>query len=355
MNRFQNTLARLENKNQRRSLNLADGLDFTSNDYLGMRNHPALREKAIAALNSEIPIGSGGSRLLRGHCEHHAALEDYAAAHFGHEKSLYFATGYQANMAIFQALPNRHDTIIFDALIHASAREAIQNSPARSIKIPHNNLGAFERSLKKIQNERGKDSMIWIAVESLYSMDGDYALLPNLQNLALKYNAMLIIDEAHTSGITPLPFTERTNVVSLHTCGKAIGVAGGLVCASSEIIDVMVNTARAFIYSTAPMPLQAVLTLESLKILNSAEGDERRARLQTNIDLMGANSHIYPVILGDNDRAINAGKLLQYNGFDIRAIRPPTVPKNTARLRISLSSEHNETDLEKLKTLLSNL
>lgn len=350
MNRFQKKLKRLEEESRLRSLNLPGGIDLTSNDYLGMRSHPALREAALAAIESGIDPGAGGSRLLRGHTEEHARLEAFTARHFGSEKALYFATGYQANMALFTTLPSRRDVIIFDALIHASARDGIQASHARHVRVEHNDLDGFEEALKKAQDEA---EHIWIAVESLYSMDGDLADLQALQALALEYGAYLIMDEAHATGVLGAQGKglahglSADNLITLHTCGKALGVAGGLVCAPGEIIDYLVNTARPFIYSTAPPPLQAHLTQKSLEIVASEDGQARRDRLKelcrfTRSKLGGEGTHIVPVILGDDNRTVQIASDLQSQGYDIRAIRPPSVPEGTARLRLSLSSELNE-------------
>ena len=356
MTRFRKKLAQLEAQNRLRSLALPHGIDLTSNDYLSMRSHPALRAAALETLENGMDLGSSGSRLLRGHTEYHAALEDYAARYFGFEKTLYFATGYQANMVIFATLPSRHDIIIYDELIHASARDGIRSSNASAIKIRHNDLNDFERILQKSQQKISADGRIWMAVESLYSMDGDIAPLSELLNLAQKYDAFFIIDEAHAGGVigekgkglcADLP---KENLIVLHTCGKAIGVAGGLVCASEEIINYLINCARSFIYSTAPPPFQAFLVQKSLEILGSKNGDERREKLK-NIckfaqqKFSGHGTHIVPIVLGSDETAIHVAKNMQQNGYDIRAIRPPTVPEGTARLRLSLSSELSEETL----------
>jgi len=328
-----------------------------------MRDHPILRQTALTAIQNGIHLGAAGSRSLRGHTNEHQDLEAYAAQYFKSEKTLYFATGFQANLALFQALPSRHDTIIFDEYVHASTREGIRCSPAQSIKIKHNDINAFQDALKTAHKNRRTDGIIWIAVESLYSMDGDFAPLQQLQSLANQYDAYLIIDEAHSTGIYQSPIKPAPNIITIHTCGKAIGIAGGLICASTEIIDTLINTARGFIYSTAPPPLQALLTHKSLEILASADGDERRTKLMANIEtikthLPNAQSQIIPIILGDNDQALTSAKYLQTAGYDIRAIRPPTVPKGTARLRLSLSSNLDTKTLEsfatELKTILNS-
>lgn len=356
-------LSALKQKEQYRTLKKAKGIDLTSNDYLGMREHSKLRRTAKKAIEDGIDLGAGGSRLLRGHTSYHEELEIYAAKHFDFEKSLYFATGFQANLALFQALPNRHDTIIYDELVHASTREGIHLSDAKSIKVRHNDLNTFEKTLRKAHENRRANSIIWIAVESLYSMDGDFAPLTELQTLAEQYEAFLIVDEAHSTGIYKSPLKSKPNIISLHTCGKAIGVAGGLVCASNTIIDTLINSARGFIYSTAPPPLQALLSQKSLEILSGFDGDKRRKSLMTNIALVKetlphTQSQIIPIIIGHNDEALALSNHLQKAGFDIRAIRPPTVPKNTARLRLSLSSTLDQETLKEflkiLKTRISH-
>lgn len=366
MSRFRKKLEEFKAQNRLRSLKLPQGIDFTSNDYLGMAVHRELRNAAQDALEA-IDIGAAGSRLLRGHVEAHEELEVFAARYFGAEKSLFFATGFQANYALLTTLPSRQDIIIYDEFVHASMREGIQAGLAKAIKVKHNDLQAFEEALKKAQVERREGGMIWIAVESLYSMDGDFAPLADLQKFAQRYDATMIVDEAHATGVWgkdgkgfahELP---QDNLVVIHTCGKAIGVAGGLVCASADIIDYLVNAARPFIFSTAPMPLQALLVQKSLEILASKDGKTRRENLSKLIDharslqIFKPTSQIIPVILGDNALTLKVATELQSNGFDIRAIRPPTVPENTARLRVSLSTHIDEKTLTDLSLCLSEI
>lgn len=361
MKNLRKKLRQLEGQNRLRSLGLPKGIDLSSNDYLGLKNHSALRAAAIEALENGMDIGAGGSRLLRGHQEAFVNLEEFAAHYFGTEKSLFFATGFQANQAIFQALPDRHDVIIFDEFIHASAREAIQNSHAKHIKIPHNDLNAVEEALK---NSDGQ--MKWIAVESVYSMDGDLAPIDDLRVLAEKYNAILIVDEAHGTGVfgkNGKGLTEglsHESMITLHTCGKALGVAGGLVCGSDEVINCLINFARGFVYSTAPMPLQALLVHKALEI-SAAEG-WRREKLfalmkaaQKILPVQKVQSPIVPIILGNDGFAVATAQSLQAQGFDVRAIRPPTVPEGSARLRVSLNVNLDEKTLNDFSAALSPL
>ena len=349
---FQDQLNSLRREGRYRSLNLACGYDLTSNDYLGMASHPQLREAAIAFWENGGDIGASGSRLLRGHTDHHAALEEYAADFFAAPCALFFASGFQANGAIFQALPSRHDVIIFDEFVHASAREAIQYSHAKSVKVQHNDLDGFEDALKKARS--GACQKIWIALEAVYSMDGDITPLDEIYALAETYDAIVILDEAHGTGVMGKDGRGVSNdlivqhgydrFVVLHTCGKALGVAGGLVCASINIIDMMINAARGFIYSTAPMPVQAYLVQHALRIVGSEDGGARRERLakvsrRAKQHFDGPGTHIVPIIIGDNERSVYVADMLQQKGWDIRSIRPPTVPEGTARLRLSLNAD----------------
>jgi 8-amino-7-oxononanoate synthase len=346
---FDPELGRLKALGRYRSLKLPAGLDLSSNDYLGLSEHPALRQAAIEALQGGIEIGASASRLLRGHRRAHAELEAYAADYFDAPRCLFFANGYQANFALITALVKRDDTIVFDALCHASMRDGIYAVRSPAVKIPHNDLDAFERALKA---PRPGGANVWIMVESVYSMDGDMAPVGELMALAEKYEAMLIVDEAHgtgvcgaggrgaTEGLSALGFGHERLIV-LHTCGKALGVAGALVCASAPVVDYLINTARPFVYSTAPMPLQAVLVQRALALVQ--EEPERRAELAALkahaaecMPDVAVESQIVPIIVGSDDAAVALARALQAKGFDIRAIRPPTVPEDTARLRLSL-------------------
>jgi len=364
---FQKTLSQLKSQNRYRSLSLPNGIDLTSNDYLGMTAHPNLRAAAIEALQGGMDIGAAGSRLLRGHTKPHQDLEDFAANHFGAGAALYFSSGFQANYAMLTTLPKRGDIILYDALVHASMRDGLKAGDAKSFKFAHNDLNVLEDLLKR---HRDNAQTIWIAVESVYSMDGDCAPLAAVYDLAQKFDAMLIIDEAHGTGVfgeggrgvawDMIKAHGHDRIITMHTCGKAIGVAGGLICAPVDVIDYMINACRGFIYSTAPMPLQAYLVQKSLEILAGAEGDLRRRKL---VDLSvqakelfgGAGGHIVPIILGEDERAMDVMHQMQERGFDIRAIRPPTVPAGTARLRLSLSSELSEDVLQNFADALKEV
>ena len=360
MTRFAKTLQKLETENQRRFLRSSDGIDFSSNDYLGLAGHLALRQTMLEWASDGNIAGSGGSRLLRGNHPAHEELECFSAQFFDAEKALYFATGFQANYAIFTTLPKYGDTVVYDSLLHASARGGIRNSSANAVKFRHNNLNDCEDALK---NARKKTDHLWLAVESVYSMEGDIAPLSDFYDLCLRYDAYLIVDEAHATGIFGTKGRGATetlpqdNRITLHTGGKALGVAGGLVTASTEIIDYFINKARPFIYSTAPLPIQSTLLLRSLKLID--EEPERRKYLLTLRDhankvlpVPSSATQIIPVILGNDKTALETAASLQDSGFDIRAIRPPTVPEGTARLRLSLNTGHDKKILDTLAECL---
>ena len=277
------------------------------------------------------------------------------------DKALYFANGFLANFAALTALPKRHDLIVFDELSHASIREGISSSFAKSVKVPHNDADAVERVISKWHPTRLKQAIAWIVVESLYSMDGDFAPLSDLMQIAERYGAMLMVDEAHATGVwgeTGHGLTERfeghDQLIAVHTCGKALGVAGGLVCGPRILIDFMVNKSRSFIYSTAPPPINAVAVSTALDLVET--DIRRREQLQRLIEfanqkieqlfgIKGSGSQIIPFVIGDDQHALRVAKAMQEAGFDVRAIRPPTVPEGTARLRISITLNVSESEI----------
>ena len=219
LEKYKADLAELKARDRLRSLSGESGLDFSSNDYLALSRAPSIRRALEEALAEGIAIGSGGSRLLRGNHPAHEELESKAAAFFGAERTLYFTSGYAANFTIFSALPKRGDLVIFDELLHASSREGIHSGLAKRCKVPHNDLEAFDDALRKWHAAGGKGQP-WMAVESLYSMDGDFAPIAGLVELADRYDAMLVVDEAHATGVHgPLgrgltaPYEGRENLI----------------------------------------------------------------------------------------------------------------------------------------------
>jgi 8-amino-7-oxononanoate synthase len=366
--RYEATLAGLERKERLRTLMGRDGADFSSNDYLGFAGSTRLAMAVHAALQRGVPVGAGGSRLLRGNHPEHEALEAVAAAFFGAERVLYFSTGYAANAALFSTLPQRGDLIVHDALVHASAHEGMQASRALAVPALHNDVAAFEEAIIRWRSDGGTGHP-WIAVESLYSMDGDRAPLAALAALAERHDGFLVIDEAHATGVfgdsgrgLAADLENRKNVIVLHTCGKALGVSGALLGASATLCDYLVNRARGFIYSTAPSPLMAAAVREALRMLvdepkRRADFDGLRAfankELAEKLGMEGSGSQILPVIIGDNGRAVRIAARMRVEGFDIRAIRPPTVPEGTARLRIAITLNVDKTTITRMFTRLA--
>lgn len=345
------------------------GIDFSSNDYLGLASSGLLEKAARAALDRGVPIGSGGSRLLRGNDAEHSALETEAAALFGCESTLFFSSGFAANAALLSTLPQRGDIILYDALIHASAHEGMRLSRAGAKAFAHNDLQSLADALSAWRAS-GATGTIWIAVESLYSMDGDRAPLQDLMALADRHDAMLLVDEAHATAVfgpdgrgLAAHLEGRDNVITLRTMGKALGCEGALLCGPAVMRDFLVNRARGFIFSTAPSPLIAAVARAALRIM--VDHPDRREALHTRLALAdhllsplgiaATGSPIIPVILGDNARAMAAASALQAAGYDVRGIRPPTVPAGTARLRLSITLNADETALAGLADQLAKV
>ncbi len=356
-------LAALARRGRLRRLEPRDGEDFASNDYLGLAQSPALAAAVAAALDRGVPIGAGGSRLLRGNHPEHEALEAEAAAFFKAQSALYFGGGFIANAALFATLPQRGDLVVHDALIHASAREGLGLTKTDVTSVPHNDAQAVCDAIRRWRAQGGKGRP-WIAVESLYSMDGDRAPLAELVAIAERHDAILLVDEAHATGVwgdggrgLGAAFEGRDNIVSLHTCGKALGVMGALVCGPRVLTEFLVNRARPFIYATAPSPLMAAGVRAALQIIEREP--QRRVRLHQRIEAFAgglaaipavtpSRSQIQPVIVKTDARATTLAAALQAEGFDVRAVRPPTVPEGTARLRLSLTLNVDDTATARL-------
>ncbi|MFA6122568.1 8-amino-7-oxononanoate synthase [Sphingomonas sp.] len=364
-----NDLKALDSAARLRRLQPRTGLDFSSNDYLGLARAERLRGAVAAALARGVAIGSGGSRLLRGNDPEHEALEAEAAAFFGSEAALSFSSGYAANAALLSTLPQRGDLIVHDALIHASAHEGMRLARAESVATPHNDATAVDQAIADWRR-RGGTGRAWIAVESLYSMDGDRAPLADLAAVAARHAAMLLIDEAHATGVfgpdgrgLAADLEGAENVITLRTCGKALGCEGALLCGPRTMRDFLVNRGRAFIFSTAPSPLMASAVRESLRIL--ADEPERRDRLSAltafaertlaPCGVTPTGSQILPLIIGADAPTMRLAAALQAAGFDIRGIRPPTVPPGTARLRVSLTLNVGEAEIAALAEMLLEL
>ncbi|MFC3579469.1 8-amino-7-oxononanoate synthase [Sphingomonas hylomeconis] len=351
-----------------RRLQPRGGIDFASNDYLGLANAPRLRTAVAEALARGVAVGSGGSRLLRGNDPEHEALEAEAAAFFGSDSALFFSSGYAANAALLSTLPQRGDLVVYDALIHASAHEGMRLGRADVVAAEHNDVQAIADAIAAWR-AGGATGQAWIAVESLYSMDGDRAPLAELGALADRLGAMLLIDEAHATGVFGRDgrgladtLEGRDNVITLRTCGKALGCEGALLCGPAIMRDMLINRGRAFIFSTAPSPLIAAAVRESLRIL--ADEPARRSALDALTEYAAktfapygvttTGSQIMPLVLGDDARTMRVASALQAAGFDVRGVRPPTVPAGTSRLRLSLTLNVGTAEIDALAVALGD-
>jgi len=341
-------------------------LNFCSNDYLGLASDP--RIKAAICADESAGWGSGAAHLVTGHHLHHHLLEDELADWLGVERVLLFSTGYMANLAVQQTLMQKGDVIIGDKLNHASLIDGALASEAEFKRYPHLDYVALEKRLQQTH------SPTLIVSDSVFSMDGDLADLTKLQPLAHKHQAWLFIDDAHGLGVfgregrgafDHFNLKIDADTILVGTFGKAFGTSGAFVAGSSVLIESLIQFARPFIYTTAMSPMNALATRTALKLLR--EGDHLREKLHENIhqfregalalglDLMPSVSAIQPILLGDSARAVAWSDALKNQGFWVAAIRPPTVPKNQARLRITLSAAHSKHHLDRLLTVLATI
>lgn len=348
---------------RRRTLERVAGLDFTSNDYLGFAASIELRKATSDAVLRGVPIGAGGSRLLRGNHAEHEALEEAAAGYFGAASTLYFGSGFAANLTLFATAPQRGDLVVHDEWIHASVRDGLRRGRAQVAIARHNDTQSVQDAIARWR-AAGGTGRAWIAVESLYSMDGDGPDLSELHTLADRFEAILVIDEAHATGVLGPKGRGRAaflegcgNVITVHTCGKALGTSGALICAPRILREFLINRGRPFIFATAPSPLVAAVTHAAIRLCEQSDG--RRERLERLVEfaaraltrhcgLTPSGSHILPIMVGEDRMAAGLAARLRAQGYDVRAIRPPTVPVGTARLRIALTLNVDETAVDNL-------
>lgn len=342
-------------------------LSFCSNDYLGLANHPALIA-AVGAAAQTMGVGAGASHLITGHHAAHHALEARFAEFVGLPAALLFSTGYMANIGVVTALVGRDGEVFADRLNHASLNDAALLSRAKFTRYPHNDLAALETQLA---TSRAPQKLV--LVDAVFSMDGDLAPLPVLLALCERFDAWLLVDDAHGFGVLGAGGRgalahfglASPRIVYMATLGKAAGVFGAVVAGEAEVIEWLLQKARTYIYTTATPPLLSAALLASLDLIET--GDERRAQLQKlivqlrtglhtpNWQLMDSATPIQPVLIGSNDAALAASQRLLERGILVPAIRPPTVPANTARLRISLSAAHTEADVAQLVDALNSI
>ena len=346
--------------------------NFSSNDYLGLAEHPSLKEAAIQALQ-KFGSGSGASRLICGSLGPHFDLEETLADFKGTAAALSFSTGYAAALGAITALVGKEDVIVIDKLVHASIVDAARLSGATLRVFAHNDLDDLEKILRWADQKKsgpapsvGKRPRTLVVTESVFSMDGDLASLKEIVALKDQYGAWLMLDEAHATGLFG---TNRRGLaeaydlagrveIQMGTLGKAAGASGGYICGSRPLVDLLINRARSFIFSTAPPPASSAAAAAGIRLIKSQEGEDRRSRLWANVDrlknaLIAARqplglvqSPIIPLMVGDETAAVKLAADLRENGIFIPAIRYPTVARGKARLRLTVSAAHSHDDVQ---------
>jgi len=343
-------------------------LNFSSNDYLGRCNHPEVKQACIEA-TQRYGVGSGAAHLVNGHTEEHHLLEQELAEFTGYPRALLFSTGYMANLAVAQSLCGRGDFIVEDKLNHASLLDAAQLSGGKLLRYHHNDYAHLEQRLKRC----GTGETL-LSSDAIFSMDGDAADIRSLVTLSQQYQAWLMLDDAHGFGVlgeqgrgslSQQTIPPADVPVYMATLGKALGTAGAFIAGSDDLIEFLIQNARSYIYTTAmPAPIAAA-TRTSLRLLQTDTQPQqllhhniqffRQQAAQQQIQLMPSGTAIQPVLIGDSQRAVEISQQLFSQGFHLAAIRPPTVPANSARLRITLRADHTESDIQQLTHALAQL
>jgi 8-amino-7-oxononanoate synthase len=360
-------LLRLEARSQRRSLQRVAGVNLCSNDYLGLSQSSVLREEIAEGVRGAKHVGGTGSRLLSGHFAEWEEVESEFAAFARTETTLYFGSGYAANLGLLTSLLGKEDLVFSDALNHASMIDGIRLSGARKVIYPHGDLNALEAAMRAHAGEACRKIVV---TESVFSMDGDIADVAEIVALAARFGAGVIVDEAHATavhgpdgrGIVAATNNNDNVLAVLHTCGKALASAGAFVCGSAVLKEHLVNHARTFIFSTAMPPYMAGQIRAALRLARGMDA-QREKLLATARQFSGAmqiegwntcgtESQIVPSIIGSNEDALDAAEHLQKEGFAVKAIRPPTVPEGKARLRFSLTSLIEQSELKRLQSSL---
>jgi 8-amino-7-oxononanoate synthase len=343
-------------------------LSFCSNDYLGLAANQEIKQAFIKATETQ-GVGSGAAHLLTGHSQYHQELEQALADFLDQQRVLLFSTGYMANLAVIDGLLQNGDTVIQDKLNHASLLDGGRLSAAEQLRYPHVDMTALSKRLDKASSSNHK----LIVSDGVFSMDGDLAPLPDLIDLGKKHQAGLFIDDAHGFGVLGKQgqgIVEHFQIkadkpIVMGTFGKALGTAGAFVAADEDVIETLIQQARSYVYTTAQPAATAAATLASLKLvqeqswrrekLQSLIGQFRAGAKQLGLNLMASVTPIQPVIIGDDKQALIIGKALESQGILVGVIRPPTVPKNSARLRITFSAEHTEEHVDQLLSALESI
>jgi len=380
---YETILQELENRSLLRRLRAVDVVEgtrlelentslinFASNDYLGLSQHAAVREAAIEAIH-QFGLGADGSRLITGTLAPHTVLEEQLAAFKGTQAAISFTSGYAAAVGTITAIANRQDVVILDKLAHACLIDGARLSGARLRVFPHNDLSRLNEILDWAHLHH-PNAKIWIITESLFSMDGDYSPLRQLVELKDEHGANLFLDEAHATGVigpegkglaAHWGLVQRVEV-QMGTLSKALGGSGGFIAGSSALIELLINRARSFIFSTAPPAAVVAGVSAALTVVQSAEGERMRGDLRRNIDHLRQDlrlpsdrhlrpverlsSPIIPLIVGEENAALESANQLQQDGFLVPAIRFPSVSRGSARLRLTLSARHSSEQITAL-------
>lgn len=341
-------------------------VSFCSNDYLGLAAHSAIKKAFIDTANEQ-GVGSGAAHLLTGHSIYHQQLEEALAEFTGQQQALLFSTGYMANLAVIDGLLGNGDAVIQDKLNHASLLDGGRITEAKQYRYPHADMSLLHKRLHNAVVAQHK----LIVSDGVFSMDGDITPLPEIMALAAQHKAGVVIDDAHGFGVVGKHgkgtvehyriAADKAPIV-VGTFGKALGTAGAFVAADSDVIETLVQEARSYIYTTAQPPAVAAASIESLKLvrqeswrrekLASLITQFRTGAAQLGLDLMPSSTPIQPIVIGDEADVLAVAKSLEQHGFLVGAIRPPTVPKGSGRLRITFSAEHSEQQVEQLLTAL---
>ena len=345
-------------------------LNFSSNDYLGLANDPILKRAASKAIE-EFGAGSGSARLICGSQSPHHQLENALAAFKGTESAICFSSGYAAALGVLPVVVGEGDTVIIDKLVHASLIDGVRLSGAKLRVFKHNNLEDLERILQWAARREGH---ILVITESVFSMDGDLAPILNLVELKEKYGAWLMVDEAHATGlfgkgrrglIEEFGVGDRVDI-QMGTLGKALGSAGGYICGSQQLGDLLINRARSFVFSSAPVPAQSAAAKAAVDWVQTSEAEVARTRLwglvdqlkngliQRGWELPVVRSAILPLVIGRESDAANLSDRLLAEGVFVPAIRYPTVARGKARLRITVSAAHSTEDISQLLKVLGD-
>lgn len=344
-------------------------LSFCSNDYLGLAKHPEIKKALVDAVD-QYGVGSGAAHLINGHSRLHEDCEQRLAEFTGRERALLFSTGYMANIAIASALLGRSDFIYQDRLNHASLIDGAKLCDAKLLRYRHNDLRQLEELLAGSRRDRRR----LVMTDAVFSMDGDCADLENLSRIAAEHGAWAMVDDAHGFGVLgqrgaglleQLRLDQDQVPILMATLGKAIGTAGAFVAGSEALVETLIQQARPYIYSTASPPALAAATIRAIDIvekeswrrdkLNESIEYFRQQAQRLDIELMPSRTAIQPLVIGDNHKALQLSQALFDEGIQVTAIRPPTVPVGSARLRITLSSAHETAHIDRLVTALQAL